>query len=88
LDFTYIENGARGTATLYQANSLRHSIYNKVGVKNDQEMNRPANRDNPDFDEELLARMSAELNDLIRAEIGNDHFLFDISVLEGLQKRK
>lgn len=28
LDFTYVEDAARGTAMLYQARSLKHSIYN------------------------------------------------------------
>jgi len=28
LDFTYIEDAARGTAMLYQANEVRHNIYN------------------------------------------------------------
>jgi len=28
LDFTYIEDAARGTAMLYQAKNLKHSIYN------------------------------------------------------------
>ena len=28
LDFTYIEDAARGTAMLYQAENLKHNIYN------------------------------------------------------------
>ena len=28
LDFTYIEDAARGTAMLYQAKAVKHSIYN------------------------------------------------------------
>ncbi len=28
LDFTYIEDAARGTAMLYQAKAVRHNIYN------------------------------------------------------------
>lgn len=35
LDFTYIEDAARGTAMLYQAKELKHSIYNiATGVPN------------------------------------------------------
>ena len=37
-----------------------------------EEMNNLANRDNPDYDEALLARMNAKLNALIEAEIGDD----------------
>jgi arylsulfatase len=43
-----------------------------------EEMNNLANRDNPDFDEELLAAMNTKLNDLITAEIGDDHALVDL----------
>jgi nucleoside-diphosphate-sugar epimerase len=28
LDFTYIEDAARGTAMLYQAKALKHNVYN------------------------------------------------------------
>ena len=35
-------------------------------------MNNLANQDNPDYDEALLARMNAKLNELIDAEIGED----------------
>lgn len=37
-----------------------------------EEMNNLANEDNPEYDEVLLARMSAKLNGLIEAEIGED----------------
>jgi arylsulfatase len=48
-------------------------------LQNDpEEMNNLANRDNPDFDEELLAAMNTKLNDLITAEIGDDHALVDL----------
>ena len=48
-------------------------------LQNDpEEMNNLANRDNPDFDEELLAAMNTKLNDLIIAEIGDDHALVDL----------
>jgi hypothetical protein len=43
-----------------------------------EEMNNLANRDNPDFDEELLVAMNTKLNDLIIAEIGDDHALVDL----------
>ena len=41
-------------------------------VNDPEEMNNLANRDNPDYDEELLARMNDKLNALIEAEIGVD----------------
>ncbi len=48
-------------------------------LQNDpEEMNNLANRDNPDFDEELLAAMNTKLNDLITAEIGEDQALVDL----------
>ena len=47
-----------------------------------EEMNNLANRDNPDFDEALLAAMNSKLNALITAEIGDDQFLFDEEKLE------
>lgn len=51
-----------------------------------EEMNNLANRDNPDFDETLLASMNSKLNTLITAEIGDDQFLFDEEKLERLQR--
>ena len=41
-------------------------------VHDPEEMNNLANRDNPDYDEDLLTRMNAKLNALIEAEIGED----------------
>ncbi|UCC52878.1 MAG: sulfatase-like hydrolase/transferase, partial [Anaerolineaceae bacterium] len=52
-----------------------------------EEMNNLANRDNPDFDEEILAMMNSKLNALITAEIGEDKFLFDIAKLKKLQSK-
>jgi arylsulfatase A-like enzyme len=49
-----------------------------------EEMNNLASRDNPDFDEKLLAAMNTKLNALITAEIGDDHALFDFSTVEGV----
>ena len=52
-------------------------------LQNDpEEMNNLANRDNPDFDEELLATMNAKLNALITAEIGEDQVLIDLSMVD------
>jgi arylsulfatase len=52
-------------------------------MQNDpEEMNNLANRDHPDFDEELLATMNAKLNALITAEIGDDQALVDLSRID------
>lgn len=51
-----------------------------------EEMNNLASRDNPDFDEELLATMNTKLNALITAEIGDDRALLDLSEVGKVQK--
>jgi hypothetical protein len=45
-------------------------------VNDPEEMNNLANRDNPQYDEPLLARMNAKLNALIEEEIGEDVAIF------------
>ena len=44
-----------------------------------EEMNNLANRDSPDFDEELMAEMNDKLNALITTEIGDDEALIDFA---------
>ena len=60
------------------ADLLQNNHVGLYDLQNDpDEMNNLANPDNPGYDEELLAEMTAKLNALIEAEIGEDKPLIE-----------
>ena len=91
LDFTYIEDAARGTAMLYQAKALKHNVYNiatgvPTSVGRVAELCREYSSFSVDVDlgpGELMQRCEALDISRARKELG---FEPRYSVEEGIQK--
>jgi hypothetical protein len=86
LDFAYIEDAAHKAAGYLVENLINRHLINLTTLI--IQMKGLANRDNPDFDEELLATMNTKLTALIITEIGDDQALFDFSEVRNVQKLK